>query len=315
MRTSMLIHHFSTLSLVLIIAVGVGFSPPVFDQSFIFVYGQNDESESADRDLNDDSNDNGLGDKEESDTNGKGIQGSTSQPKQGSDDSIVGCNTLYTNDPNYEYCTKQKPQGPDTTTDPKVPSDTNKNNIPNSETTTTTQKSFNPAGKYKPGSGQTKLSIPGKSEGLARPLTPGAGNSKVEGIPVQPNTNPQTPINPENIPTKIGDRWAHLTVYTNYTNTNMNAEICVFTSQPYEVKANPYCTEGSPDGTFHLVQAPGQVGIRASSSFFDTIDTSDCEFKIYPKEFKSCVINFSNSPFLKSKSETSGQDRLRTPIG
>ena len=47
----------------------------------------------------------------------------------------------------------------------------------------------------------------------------------------------------------------------------------------------------------------------------DTVDTSNCEFRIYPKESKSCVLNITDSPFLKSKSETSEQDRLRTPIG
>ena len=204
--------------------------------------------------------------------------------------------------------------GSDTTT-----TTTTTSNIPNTETTTSTKKSFDPAGQLRSGSGQSELRIPGKSDDLAGPLTPGAGNAEVEGIPSQPNTNPQTPIDPENIPTKVEDRWAHLVVYSNFTNPNrqtpIDAEVCVYISYPYEIKANPYCIEGSFDGTLHLVQAPGLVGIRASSSFFDTIDTSNCEFEIYPKESKSCVVNFINSSFLKSKSEISEQDRLRTPIG
>ena len=58
----------------------------------------------------------------------------------------------------------------------------------------------------------------------------------------------------------------------------------------------------------------GLIGIIASSNV-DKVDTSNCEFRIYPKESKWCVLNITDSPFLKSKSETSEQDRLRTPIG
>jgi hypothetical protein len=115
-------------------------------------------------------------------------------------------------------------------------------NIPNTETTT---KSFNPAGQFNPGSGQTELNLPGSSDSLARPLTPGAGSVEVEGIPSQPNTNPQTPIDPGNIPSKIEDRLAYLTVYSNST-TIKPVEICVFISHPYEVEGNPYCIEASP---------------------------------------------------------------------
>ena len=206
-----------------------------------------------------------------------------------------------------------------TLVNPRINSDT-ASDIPNAEKTTTApQKSFNPAGQFKPGSGQTESSVPGKSDSVARPLTPGGGNAEVEGIPAQPNTNPVTPLDPGNIPTNIPGREAFLTVYSNFTNPDpaipIDAEICVYISSPYEIKANPYCIEGSFDGTFHAVQAPGLIGIRASSGSFDTVDTSSCEIYIYPKESKSCVVNFiKNSPFLKFKSETGAQDKQRTPI-
>ena len=202
---------------------------------------------------------------------------------------------------------------------PRINSDTTittTSNIPTTETTTTaTQKSFNPAGQFKPGSGLTGLNIPKSFFDLGSPYTPGAGNAERKGSLVTPNnnTNPQTPIEPGNVPSKIEDRWAHLTVYSNST-TAKPVEICVFISDPYEVRANPYCIEASPHGTLHILQAPGLIGIRASSNV-DKVDTGNCEFRIYPKESKSCVLNITDSPFLKSKSETSGQDRLRTPIG
>ena len=209
-----------------------------------------------------------------------------------------------------------------TLTSPRINSDTTittTSNIPTTETTTTTttQKSFNPAGQFKSGSGLTGLNIPKSFYDPAVPFNPGAGNAGMKGSSIIPNTNtntnPVTPIEPGNVPSKIEDRWAHLTVYSNST-TAKPVEICVFISDPYEVRANPYCIEASPHGTLHILQAPGLIGIRASSNV-DKVDTSNCEFRIYPKESKSCVLNITDSPFLKSKSETSGQDRLRTPIG
>ncbi len=70
-------------------------------------------------------------------------------------------------------------------------------------------------------------------------------------------------------------------------------------TKPYEMKANPYCIEGSFDGTLHTVQAPGSVGIKVVSTNFDLVQTSDCNFDIYPKESKSCLVQFIN--FLKPK--------------
>jgi hypothetical protein len=171
---------------------------------------------------------------------------------------------------------------------PKIGSDTT-SNIPTSETTSTTQKSLNPAGQFKPGSGQTESNIPLLSNDFSKPFTPGAGNAQVEGIGL-----------------------AYLTVYPNFTYTGP-VEICIFTSHPYEVKANPYCIEPYSDGTFHALQAPGLIGIRVSGNA-DTVDTSNCEFYIYPKQSKSCILNNLDSPFLKSKSETGSQDRVRAPI-
>jgi hypothetical protein len=160
---------------------------------------------------------------------------------------------------------------------PRIDSDTTAttlNNIPNTEITTTTaptQKSFSPAGKYKPGSGQTELSIPGKSDSFARPYTPGAGNTQAEGIPSQPNTNPQTPIDPGNIPTTIPDK-AHLTVITKMMNFYTgflkvsDFEICVQSTiqtngNSRTVDAIPRCANGSSSGVQYTVQAPGSITI------------------------------------------------------
>ena len=161
-----------------------------------------------------------------------------------------------------------------TFTGPKIDSDTTTaTNIPNTETTKTmtTQKSFNPAGKFKPGSGQTELTIPGKTDGLARPYTPGAGNDQIAGIPTQPNTNPQTPIEPGKIITTIPDK-AYLTVITKMMNFYTgflkvsDFEICVQTTIQTDgnsrtVDAIPRCTDGSSSGVQYTVQAPGSITI------------------------------------------------------
>jgi hypothetical protein len=140
---------------------------------------------------------------------------------------------------------------------------------------------------------------------LTGSLTPGGGNAQTEGITNQSNTNPETPVDPENIPSKI-DNLAYLSVYSE-SNSNKPVEICIFTSNPNEVEGNPYCIEASPSGTFHALQAPGLIGIRASGDV-DHVDTSNCEFPIYPKESKSCVLKITDSPLIKSKSETTKQD-------
>ena len=205
--------------------------------------------------------------------------------------SEVGCSPVATEDPNYVYCNTQQPIQPqqqtsqqppqqntpsnpsqNTLTGPTIDSDSSlTNNIPNTKTTIPTQKSFNPAGQYKPGSGQTELSVPGKSNGLARSLTPGAGNAQVEGIPAQPNTNPQTPIDPGNIPISIPDK-AYLTVitkmigfYTGYLKVS-DFEICVKSTiqtdgKSRDVDAIPGCANGSASGVQYTVQAPGLITI------------------------------------------------------
>ncbi|HEU5119903.1 MAG TPA: hypothetical protein VFT71_02855, partial [Candidatus Nitrosocosmicus sp.] len=206
--------------------------------------------------------------------------------------SEVGCSAVATNDPNYVYCntqqqsiqpqqqtSQQPPQqnvqsNPSQTTfaNPRIDSDTSISNVPNTETTTTTtQKSFNPIGQYKPGSGQTELSTLGKSDGLARPYTPGGANDRVVGIPSQPNTNPQTPIDPGNIPTTIPDK-AYLTVITKMMNFYTgflkvsDFEICVKTTiqtdgKFRDVDAIPRCANGSSSGFQYTVQAPGSITI------------------------------------------------------
>ncbi len=167
--------------------------------------------------------------------------------------------------------------------------------------------SFNPVGQFKPGSGQTELTFPSDSSGLTGPLTPGAGNTQAEGVSTQPNTNPVTPVEPGNIPSKIEDRLAYLTVNIkpNYTDP---FEICVLISKPYEVQGNPYCIQTSGgESTMHALQAPGLIDIKALTSKYD-IDTSNCEFRIYPQQSKTCVLDVTVNPVIKSKSETTKQD-------
>ena len=153
---------------------------------------------------------------------------------------------------------------------PRINSDTASDISTNGETITT-QKTFNPASQFKPGSGQTELTIPGKSDGVARPYTPGAASDRVVGIPTQPNINPQTPIDPGNIPTTIPDR-AYLTVitkmmnfYTGYLKVS-DFEICVQTTVQTDgksrtVDAIPRCANGSASGVQYTVQAPGSITI------------------------------------------------------
>lgn len=87
---------------------------------------------------------------------------------------------------------------------PSVNSDTG-TAVSNSETptTTTAQKSFTPAGKLRSGPIQTESKIPSLSNDPSKPFTPGGGNPQVEGIPNQPNTNPQTSFEPGKIDTNI----------------------------------------------------------------------------------------------------------------
>ena len=47
------------------------------------------------------------------------------------------------------------------------------------------------------------------------------------------------------------------------------------------------------DGTFHSVRAPGLVEIKVINSNFDIVDNG-CKIYIYPKESKSCLLNFIN---------------------
>jgi hypothetical protein len=211
---------------------------------------------------------------------------------------------------------------------PRIDSDTS-TGVSNSEVTTT-QKSLNPAGKLRSGPGQTESSIPSLSYDPSKPYSPGAGNTGVEGTPLVPPSqtessipslsyDPSKPYSPGAGNTALKGP-AFLTVYSNFTNPEIPiiAELCVYTSnpspgqtessipslsydpsKPYEMKANPYCIEGSFDGTLHTVQAPGLVGIKVLSTNFDLVQTSDCNFDIYPKESKSCLVQFTN--FLKPK--------------
>lgn len=287
-------YSFYILSATFLFAFLLTMNSPLMSQPQSLVYATSQQEQDADQqeDLQTSS------DPQESKTNTGSINSEqtegSGEDENNDGDSIkseVGCSAVATNDPNYVYCNTQQPIQPqqqtsqqppqqntpsnpsqNTLTGPTIDSDSSlTNNIPNSETTTTTQKSFNPAGQYKPGSGQTELTIPGKSDSLARPLTPGAGNAQVEGIPVQPNTNPQTPIDPGNIPTSIPDK-AYLTVitkmigfYTGYLKVS-DFEICVKSTiqtdgKSRDVNAIPGCANGSASGVQYTVQAPGLITI------------------------------------------------------
>jgi hypothetical protein len=151
------------------------------------------------------------------------------------------------------------------------------------------------------------LNIPKSFFDPSGPFNPGIGNTQREGIPGQVDTNPATPVEPGNIPSKIEDRVAHLTVNIK-PNLTEPFEICVLISQPYEVQGNPYCVQTSGgESTTHVLQAPGLIDIKALTSKYD-VDTSNCEFRIYPQQSKSCVLDIIVNPVIKSKSETTKQD-------
>jgi len=286
-------------------------SSPLMSQPQSLVYSTSSQEQEADQQE-------GLqtsSDTQESETNTGSINSEQREDSSGDEnndeDSIkseVGCSAVATTDPNYEYCNTQKlipsqqqtaepplqqntqpTPSQNTFVSPKIGSDTT-SNIPTTETPATTQKSFNPAGQFKPGSGQTESNIPSLSNDFSKPFTPGAGNVQGEGTGL-----------------------AYLTVYLNITYTG-TGEICVFTTHPYKIEGNPYCVEPEYDGTFHTLQAPGLVGITVSGNA-DTVDTSGCEFRIFANQSKSCTLghldtpNNVDSPFIKSKSETTEQDR------
>ena len=156
--------------------------------------------------------------------------------------------------------------------------------------------SFSPGGKFKPGSGQTDLSFPPSSNDPAAPFTPGAGNAEREGSSIMPknDTDPQTPVEPGNIPTNIGDRWAHLTVYFT-TDTTYIMDYCIATSVPphyTNYKANPYCIQTNEDtSTFHLLQSPGYLNVSIGGFVGNLGGNSDCHGYIYLYQSKSCNIN------------------------
>lgn len=179
------------------------------------------------------------------------------------------------------------------------------NDIPNTGLTFT-QKSINPSGQFKSGSDLTGLDIPKSFYNPSGPFNPGTGNPQREGITSQENTNPATPVDPGNIPSKIEDRIAYLTVVPK-PNVTEPFEICVLISQPYEVQGNPYCVQTSGESTMHALQAPGLIDIKALTSKYD-VDTSNCEFRIYPQQSESCVLDITVNPVIKSKSETTKQD-------
>ena len=284
-------HAFCVFTVTFVFTFLLTMNSPLMSQPQSLAYATSQEEQEADQqeDLQTTS------DTQQSETN-TGIINSEQTDGSGEDennaeDSIkseVGCMAVATNDPNFVYCntpqpvqpqqqTSQQPSQQDTPSDPSqntltgptIDNDTSLSNNPNSDTTIPTQKNFKFADKYRPGSGQTELTIPGKSDSLALPYTPGAGNTQVEGIPAQPNTNPQTPIDPEKIVTTLPDK-AYLTVITKMMNFHTNYlkvsdfEICVSTTvqsdgNSKDVNAIPSCAKGSGSGVQYTVQAPGLI--------------------------------------------------------
>ena len=135
-------------------------------------------------------------------------------------------------------------------------------------------KANDPSGPLKPGSGQIQTKIPSLSNDPSKPFTPGGGNPQVEGIPNQPNTNPQTPINPGNIPTNIPAK-GYITVITKVLGfyNGLQAydfEVCVDSTvttdgKEHNTDASPPCANGSGLGFRYTVQAPGNVGIAVKN--------------------------------------------------
>lgn len=210
---------------------------------------------------------------------------------------------------------------------PSINSDTS-TAVSNSEApTTTTQKSFTPSGKLRGGSTQTESSIPLLSNDVSKSKPSDSKNAKVEGtllvppsqtessipsLPGDPSkqfdpSKPFTPTKPftsgsQTSPVVGFQGDAHLVVYSNFTKAKspLIAKYCVSTySSPAikfirnEAQANPYCMDADFDGTFHSVRAPGLVEIKVINSNFDIVDNG-CKIYIYPKESKSCLLNFIN---------------------
>ena len=103
---------------------------------------------------------------------------------------------------------------------------------------TTTQKSFTPAGKLRSGPTQTESSIPLLSNDVSKPKPSDSGNAEVEGTPLVPPSQTESSIPSLSALKDL----AFLTVETNFTTdykTPHFAEVCVHTSNPNEIKANP----------------------------------------------------------------------------
>ena len=104
----------------------------------------------------------------------------------------------------------------------------------------------------------------------SKPFTPAGGNPQVEGIPNQKNTNPQTPLNPGNVPTNIPAK-GYVTVITKvlgfYNGVQASYfEVCVDSTvitdgKEHKTDASPPCATGSGLGSKYTVQAPGNIGI------------------------------------------------------
>ena len=131
-------------------------------------------------------------------------------------------------------------------------------------------KSFDSASTLKPDPGQTEFRVPSILNDPSKPFTPGGGNPQLEGIPNQPNTNPQTPFNPGNVPTNIPAK-GYVTVITKvlgfYNGVQASYfEVCVDSTviidgKEHNTDASPPCATGSGLGTKYTVQAPGNIGI------------------------------------------------------
>lgn len=144
----------------------------------------------------------------------------------------------------------------------------------NTETGPASVESFNPAGPLKPGPGNTKIGDSIKSFDPTGPVSHNPADLQRKGSMITPNTNSQTPIQPENIPIKIPDK-GYVTVITKvlgfYNGVQASDfQVCVDSESTTDGKeqnipASPPCSIGSGLGFKYIVQAPGIISIGVNN--------------------------------------------------
>lgn len=168
---------------------------------------------------------------------------------------------------------------------PSINSDSSTSTF-NNEAPALPEKDITSAGKLRSGTTQTESIIPLLPNDASKPF------------------DPSKPFNSGSQTASISgfQGIAYLVIYSNFTHANIPpiAKYCVSThsssviqSIRTEAQANPYCIDADFYGTLHTVQAPGIVEVKIIHSNFENVQT-DCKFYIYPKESRSCMLNFIN---------------------